>query len=91
MVKWTEVPLSRYGDQPDDDFSKRRNDMTPKDYELLAMSITRSRLAVGLRSNAKQRKAALDAIQLVAIDLAASLVNANPRFDRERFLKACGY
>jgi hypothetical protein len=67
--------------------------MTRKDYELIASSIHRtvmvktSRQLVG---NAKAREVAEDALRLVAIDLAATLGNRNPNFDRARFLKAAG-
>lgn len=64
--------------------------MTRKDYELIAGAVSRSRMAKTLDADAKRRGAAEDALRLVAIDLAATLAHDNPRFDRDRFLKACG-
>lgn len=64
--------------------------MSRKDYQLIAAGLHRSRMAKGLIGNAKERTAALGAIRLVAIDLAATLATTNPRFDRQRFLRACG-
>lgn len=64
--------------------------MQKRHFELIAASISRSRMAKGLIGNAKQRQAAQDGIRLVAIDLAASFAAANPLFDKARFMKACG-
>ena len=60
--------------------------MTRKDYELIAAAIHRT----GMASRIGKRKSAEQAIRLAAIDLAANLEHDNPRFDRNRFLKACG-
>ena len=65
--------------------------MTKKHYELLAGSISRSRMANGLIGNAKERAAAIGGVRLVAIDIAATLAADNPRFNRKRFLTACGF
>jgi hypothetical protein len=70
--------------------------MTRKDYELIASAISRTRMAsrVGVKATIKGRaqvdakKAALD---LVTIDLAATLANDNERFDRRRFYDAAGF
>lgn len=64
--------------------------MTRRDYELIAASVSRSRMVKGLIGRTPERNAALDAVSLVAIDLAATLANDNPRFDKERFFNACG-
>lgn len=64
--------------------------MERRHFELIAGSVSRSRMAKGLEGNAVKRTAALDGIRLVAIDLAATLANDNPNFDRARFMKACG-
>lgn len=64
--------------------------MTRKDYELIAGALWRSNRAKSLIGNKVQRTAALQGIELVAIDLAATLANDNLRFDREKFLTACG-
>jgi len=37
-----------------------------------------------------QRNAALDGIRTTATNLAGTFADANPRFDRARFLAACG-
>lgn len=65
--------------------------MTRKDYELIAAGINRSQMVKGLIKAAAKRDAALEAIRLVAIDLASSLAVENPRFDRARFMSACGF
>lgn len=44
-----------------------------------------------LEKNAQKRTAALKGIKLVATDLAATLANDNPEFDKARFMKACGF
>jgi hypothetical protein len=64
--------------------------MTRKDYELIAGTIHRSRMAKSLIKQEKERNAAFSAISMVAIDMAATLANDNPRFDSDRFLDACG-
>jgi hypothetical protein len=64
--------------------------MERRHFELIAGCVSRSRMAKGLTGNAKERNAALGGIRLVAIDLAATLANENPNFDRARFMKACG-
>lgn len=60
--------------------------MTRKDYVAIAASIHRTGMAV----NIGKRKTAEYALNLVAIDVAAQMAHDNPRFDRARFLKACG-
>lgn len=53
--------------------------MTRKDYNLIAAAIARASQAPGYAERNK----------FVAMELADSLAADNPRFDRERFLKAC--
>lgn len=65
--------------------------MTLQDYESIAGAVARSRMAKGIERNALKRAAALDGIQLVATDLASTLAARDPRFDRARFLQACGF
>jgi hypothetical protein len=65
--------------------------MTRKDYELIAASVRRSLQAHGIGNKSTRAVAGGDkALRLVAVDLAASLEHENPRFDRARFLSACG-
>lgn len=64
--------------------------MERRHFELIAGSVSRSRMAKSLIGNTKERNAAIRGIRLVAIDLAASLAAENPNFDRARFMKACG-
>jgi hypothetical protein len=64
--------------------------MERRHFELIAGCVSRSRMAKSLTGNAKERNAALSGIRLVATDLAATLANENPNFDRARFMKACG-
>jgi hypothetical protein len=58
--------------------------MTKKDYELIAGSIKFSRTSGILTTEADE------AMQILADDLSIQLANENPRFDRDKFLKACG-
>lgn len=64
--------------------------MTRKDYELIAAAVHRSLMASTISGSTAVKAAKTEAIRLVAIDLAASLATTNDRFDRARFLKACG-
>ncbi len=62
--------------------------MTKKDYELIARSVWRSGY---VPDKNKVRQVAKTAMRrLIAIDLASSLKEDNPRFDREKFMSACG-
>lgn len=54
--------------------------MTRKDYELIAKAVVKLREA-GLYSGD---------CKMVAEQLADSLITTNPRFDRDKFLQACG-
>jgi hypothetical protein len=60
--------------------------MTRNDYVAIAAALHRSGMAVRIGP----KKTAEYAIGLVATDIAATLAADNPRFDRARFLKACG-
>jgi len=57
--------------------------MTRKDYILIAAALANERTPFMV----EHHKYALDNI---ALTLADALATTNPRFDRERFLKACG-
>ena len=59
--------------------------MTRKDYVAIAAAIHRT----GMAMNIGKKATAESAIRLAAIDIAATMANDNPRFDRARFLKAC--
>lgn len=57
--------------------------MTKKDYELIAKAMLKSSTLVN-------RYSAEDLHKLICLDLAIKLQDSNPRFDRQRFLEACG-
>jgi hypothetical protein len=61
-----------------------------KDYELIAAALHRSNMAAGIGAKPLFGEGMKAGVRLVAIDLAATLEHDNPRFDRARFLKACG-
>jgi len=62
--------------------------MTKKDYELIAQSIWRSGC---IEDKNKVRQLAREKIRrLIADDLASSLANENPRFNKNEFMEACG-
>ena len=60
--------------------------MTPKDYVLIARALHAARAADDLRAASADFCLALDT---TAERFALVLALDNPRFDRERFLKAC--
>jgi hypothetical protein len=60
-------------------------EMTRKDYVLLAAAIERAGLSGDFEKSEYQA-----AIEYVATELADALAAENPRFERDRFLKACG-
>lgn len=65
--------------------------MTKSNYVLIADSIHRSKMVTEmLEKNQVRKQAKLDAYRLVASDLAGSLYGDNKKFDRDKFLKACG-
>ena len=57
--------------------------MTRKDYVAIAERIAETR-------KYHERDEAVDALDFLARDLAQHMANDNPRFNRARFLKACG-
>lgn len=62
--------------------------MTQPDYNLIATSIWRSGF---IKDKNQVRQLARSKMQqLIAIDIAASLAHANPDFNREQFMHACG-
>jgi hypothetical protein len=66
--------------------------MTKKDYELIAGALRRSLRAPGETQGASTPEE--DAVWNTAVEVAASFIGIeiarhNPRFDRERFMKAC--
>ena len=62
--------------------------MTKKDYILISESIWRAGF---IADKNKVKQAAREKMRrLITIDLASSLANDNPSFDREKFYKACG-
>jgi hypothetical protein len=59
--------------------------MTRKDFELIAMALLRVRARPNL-----DNLNGLDAVDDVIDGLARVLATTNPRFDRAKFLQACG-
>lgn len=60
--------------------------MTKKDYELIADTLLRTiNTYKGMEANTMARGA-----EQVAYDIANRLANQNNKFDRDKFLKACG-
>lgn len=66
--------------------------MRKKDYELIASSLHRCKMVncQQLEGNRVKREAKNAMLRLVATDLATTLKDDNPRFDRQKFMKACG-
>ncbi len=60
--------------------------MTRKEYEAIAAALHLAGIAVRIGAG----KSAEYAIRLAATHIAATMARDNPRFDRARFLKACG-
>lgn len=58
--------------------------MTKKDFELVAAAIRESRRLAGSGNLDRQ-----NTIDQTVEELATKFSNENPRFDRERFIKAC--
>jgi hypothetical protein len=74
------------------------NDMTRKDYQLIASAIkaTQARIKAAAEADHRERRDGADLEQLrgvrrTAAHLADALGKDNPRFDAGRFLTACGY
>jgi hypothetical protein len=62
---------------------KKETTMTRKDYELIARAISEvSKLTMNPQASI--------AVRTVAANIAMHLVSQNDRFDRSKFLKACG-
>ena len=62
--------------------------MTRKDYILIAAALERSKpLPI---ANPKMDAVRRSVFEMAARNIADALAQDNPRFDRERFLKACG-
>lgn len=65
--------------------------MTKKDYILIAKSVWRSGYAKDVTEKDSIKRRAGEAMRrLIAIDLASSLQAENSKFDRARFMEACG-
>ena len=64
--------------------------MTRKDYVLIADAMRRSRPLATTEAGRKLCAAELETFRLCCDQLAAMLAGDNARFDRSRFLKACG-
>lgn len=64
--------------------------MRKKDYQLIASAIRRTRTAKSLDKNQVRRLAADSALNLLIIDLTATLASDNPKFDKDKFYTACG-
>ena len=64
--------------------------MTKKDYELIAAAFKRTKPYLSGFSETKLDLAALYGFKMAANALASDFGAANPRFNRERFLAACG-
>lgn len=62
--------------------------MTRKDYELIAAALRMSR--VGNLAGNENRALYNNGVDNAATNVADALASDNPRFDRERFLSACG-
>lgn len=62
--------------------------MTKKDYELIAKTLNHAREYEGNAPDDK--KIIITLLDVLADDLSEELAEDNPRFDRNRFLKACG-
>lgn len=60
--------------------------MTRKDYELLAQAVRDALYDPSVQPSTECQRA----VRLVACHIADDLADDNDRFDRERFLKACG-
>src|SRR3990167_1661587 len=65
--------------------------MTKKDYELIAGAIKRCDWDIdALRATKSDKLVMRDCLKAISLELAHRLANENPRFDREKFLTACG-
>ncbi|RPH75957.1 hypothetical protein EHM76_00315 [bacterium] len=64
--------------------------MTRKDYILIANALADARRDIIAKEGPAAQSTLLDGTGYAADWLADSLARDNPRFDRARFLKACG-
>jgi hypothetical protein len=65
--------------------------MSRKDFEAIAAAIQLSVTQIlNTYVAGNERTAALDGIRTTAIQIANACADSNPRFDRNRFLAACG-
>ena len=66
---------------------------TRKHYEIIARNIKGSiaDVAIAEEGSPERRVAKINAIEMVARSLALEFERDNPRFDRTRFLVACGH
>lgn len=60
--------------------------MTRKDFEAIAKVIHDHADRVGVFQEEVE-----DEVELMAVNMATYLYRTNPRFDRERFMRACGF
>lgn len=65
--------------------------MTKKDYDLIANSISRLVPGVVDRTTVPYHAGEMNALLNAAHSLAESLASQNPRFNRDRFMVACGF
>lgn len=63
--------------------------MTKKDYELIAGAFHRSQFIED--KNKVRQEAKMKMHRLIVTDLAATLKHENPKFDIDKFYRACGY
>ena len=64
--------------------------MTRKDYVLIAGKLYQAKLDILGKEAPSDHSNMLDGVSLAAEHIADAMQIDNPRFDRERFLKACG-
>lgn len=64
--------------------------MTRKDYVLIAEALREARVDIQCKEPEEQVQTLKDGVSYAADWIADALAGENPRFDRNRFLKACG-
>ena len=65
--------------------------MTESDFEIIAASLARSRMASTIGGRSTARVAKESGIRLATVDICATLANAHPHFNRVRFMRAAGF
>ena len=65
--------------------------MTESDFEIIAASLARTRMASTIGGTAAAKVAKESAVRLATVDIAATLANAHPHFERNRFMRAAGF